>query len=597
MMPIRFIYEVFSKGNIMQVNEEEQRIMISRFLALINNATLNNDHLIMTLAKDYLYNYPLVRVFLESRERLDDILYSLGYSYKQYNSFNDISFNNEYLITFDQSMIEKPSYLIHDDVYARVLTLTKLSSNLPFNFAYQLLNHADIVRIRLKRLEQSYAVSTIMRLEGLLKASNRIKLSQQAIKAEVLREALIKQDTLLYRLSLNAIIFANDKNELIKKSKEFRRANMALLTIFDTIPFIQQELFYGFKKDIFIELGSLAILYPFINNEMLEVDGILLGYNVNTKAAVVYDITRRDNYNIVILATSGAGKSLTAKIIVNRLLAKYDANLYIIDPQGEYEPLANLYNAQVINLNNYGEYGLDPFKLFDKHEASALIADTINADEVVKKEIISKANELVMIKSIEELYNSLREQSKRYLVDLITDPRLRGDDISLQDRTIFSLRGARAGIKIAFIITLALAKILKQVYELPRNRLKILLIDEGWLLFLIPTAANLLNTIARTGRKLGLMQIFLTQRPEDLVVNEYGRSLLDNSDTKILLRNDIKATKIIADALNLSKQEHESLPIFAKGECLLITKEHRLRAYIMASKEELTFFSTNALEH
>ena len=82
------------------------------------------------------------------------------------------------------------------------------------------------------------------------------------------------------------------------------------------------------------------------------------------------------------------------------------------------------------------------------------------------------------------------------------------------------------------------------------------------------------------------------QRPEDVIANEYGRALLDNSDTKILLRNNELASIKIRDALQLSREEEELLVTFNKGEALLLTKEHRLRVYIMPSKEELRMFST-----
>ncbi|GIU71979.1 MAG: hypothetical protein KatS3mg003_1458 [Candidatus Nitrosocaldaceae archaeon] len=128
------------------------------------------------------------------------------------------------------------------------------------------------------------------------------------------------------------------KKELVKLTKQFKRQNNAMLVKFDNIPFMQKQLLYNNdKKELFIELGSLAIIYPFISSDMLELDGIKLGMNIITKAPVIYDYRLRDNYNIVILASSGAGKSVTAKTIVNRLLAKYDCYLYIIDPQGEYE--------------------------------------------------------------------------------------------------------------------------------------------------------------------------------------------------------------------------------------------------------------------
>jgi type IV secretory pathway VirB4 component len=327
---------------------------------------------------------------------------------------------------------------------------------------------------------------------------------------------------------------------------------------------------------------------------MLELDGIKLGMNIITKAPVIYDYRLRDNYNIVILASSGAGKSVTAKTIVNRLLAKYDCYLYIIDPQGEYEKLSRLYNANIIKLYDNEQLGLDPFMLFDKSNACNIIADIINAPEVIKKEIIAFGiDPTISINNINELYDKISNDAKRYLIDIIKDNRLKGS-LLLDDRAILSLRGSYGSkSKDSFLLTLALAKVWNTINNLPVNIPKIILIDEGWLLFNIDTAAKFINLIARVGRKLNVILLFLTQRPEDLIINEYGRALLDNSDTKILLRNDFTASLKIAEALQLSKEEQELLPILMRGEGLLITKDYRLRVQIMPSIEELRLFATN----
>jgi type IV secretory pathway VirB4 component len=323
-------------------------------------------------------------------------------------------------------------------------------------------------------------------------------------------------------------------------------------------------------------------------------DGILLGENVITKAPCIYDYRNRDNYNVVILATSGAGKSVTAKLMLTRLLSKYkDAYCYVIDPQGEYEQLADYINASMLRLTAYRELGLDPFLLFDdKTEIADIIAEITRVPDFIKKELRVKATSC---SSIFDLYDKVSNDAKVYLQDLVLSDLavlFKQGESRVSKRTILSLKGTYGEERTAMLLVLAIAKAWKTINELPKHIPKILVVDEGWLLFTMQSTARFMNLIARTGRKLNVIFIFITQRPEDVIANEYGRALLDNSDTKILLRNNELASIKIAEALQLSREEKDMLISFVKGECLLITREHRLRVQIKPTDEELEMFST-----
>ncbi|MEM2857151.1 MAG: ATP-binding protein [Candidatus Nitrosocaldaceae archaeon] len=569
------MYEIVSNSNYFAMPEDKQRLLLTRFLGFINNATVNHE-LKIIMMRDTISCYKVNRVFVDSREELAPFLEGADF---KYTSAKPIAL---------YTVREHVTYLEGVNNYMRVFTLVSLPSSLPVAYAPSLLDMAEMVNVRLKRMEHDVALSTILRTSSLLRAGGSIKMQQEVSKAEQLREALLRQETALFKFSLDAIIIANNKDELMQISKMFKRYNRAMLVKFEALPFMQS----ASHKHLYIELGSLAILYPFISSNMLEHNGINLGMNVVTKSPIIYDYRMRDNYNISILATSGAGKSVTAKTIVNRLLRE-DTHLYIIDPQGEYERLAKMYDASIIRLTDSIELGLDPFLLFDKSNACNIIADILNAPETVRKEIIALGLDVrVKINSIDMLYALCSENAKQYLVDIVKDVRLRGNAI-IKDRTIFSMRstyGSRA--RDSFLLTLALAKVWNTINSINIETPKILLIDEGWLLFNIETSAKFINLIARVGRKLNTIFIFITQRPEDLIVNEYGRAMLDNSDTKILLRNDYTASLKIAEALTLSKEEKEMLPLFSKGEGLLLTKDYRLRVLMLPTKEELEAFST-----
>src|SRR5690606_40137510 len=81
--------------------------------------------------------------------------------------------------------------------------------------------------------------------------------------------------------------------------------------------------------------------------------------------------------------------------------------------------------------------------------------------------------------------------------------------------------------------------------------------------------------------------------PEDVIKQETGRAILENADTKILLRNTEIAAHLVAEPLWLSQREREMLPVLQNGEALMFAGEHRLRVKITPrSQEELRVFST-----
>ena len=83
---------------------------------------------------------------------------------------------------------------------------------------------------------------------------------------------------------------------------------------------------------------ALAASFPFAASEPpLEDEGCFYGLT-DTGAPVVYDRFAQDNYNSVVLARTGAGKSYLAKLEALRLLYQ-DVQVFIVDPDDEYRRL------------------------------------------------------------------------------------------------------------------------------------------------------------------------------------------------------------------------------------------------------------------
>ncbi|MEM4323942.1 MAG: hypothetical protein QXO37_08820, partial [Candidatus Nitrosocaldaceae archaeon] len=305
------IYEIKSLSNFYMHSEERQNNLIVRFLQFINNSTIMQSLHILIYRDQLLHEgrvYPVVRVFIASKDQaIEHVLMNSEYKYRQVKieellPFFKVKGIKEYATYLKVFPIERnsssssivstedtiPLITEENSLYARVYTLTALPSTLYPAWIYQMLVYAPLLLLTITRVEHSTAVSSVIRLAGMLKATGSRKLELKIQKAEQLREALVRQETALFKVRLNAVIIASNIKELQALSKSFKRSMKAQLVKFVALPFKQYDmLLEGEGKELYIELGSLAIAYPFISSDMLELEGILLGENVITKAPVI----------------------------------------------------------------------------------------------------------------------------------------------------------------------------------------------------------------------------------------------------------------------------------------------------------------------
>ena len=186
--------------------------------------------------------------------------------------------------------------------------------------------------------------------------------------AKDLRKEIQINNQEVYKINIFITLYNKNKEELLKqitdlKTKLYSKQIFSNITNFRnldsyilTLPLNNYENKLIDKTYRNVTTLALCNFFPFYTNTIFDKNGILLGYTKKDNRICNIDIfdDKYLNSNIVILGSSGAGKSFFVKLMI---LKNYFKNKiqYVFDPEGEYINLANNINADVISLYNTKE--------------------------------------------------------------------------------------------------------------------------------------------------------------------------------------------------------------------------------------------------
>ncbi len=112
-----------------------------------------------------------------------------------------------------------------------------------------------------------------------------------------------------------------------------------------------------------IHTSSIAAVFPFVSNAIVDDGGLLIGEN---KLPVFVDFMKRDtehlSSNMIVLGRPGSGKSYACKSIIAQL-ASCNTRVFILDPENEYGKLAQSFGGKVLDVSS-GKFGkINPFQI------------------------------------------------------------------------------------------------------------------------------------------------------------------------------------------------------------------------------------------
>jgi hypothetical protein len=174
------------------------------------------------------------RTFLVSGEPLEQILDQIGLEYSM------VARQPHWGIKY-----EALTHLaLADSVFAACYTLYKVPSSLPAAWAHSILSISDVVSVWLKPIEIHRAVSQMHRYVGLVSsgAGKSYDLKYRTEKGLAVLDALSKQQTKLFAVSLVSMIKANSLAELRSRGKSFKTAARTMIASFDSTLALQKQM-------------------------------------------------------------------------------------------------------------------------------------------------------------------------------------------------------------------------------------------------------------------------------------------------------------------------------------------------------------------
>ena len=175
-------------------------------------------------------------------------------------------------------------------------------------------------------------------------------ITQKRFETEQLRDEIAAGFNKLFEATIVSTLFTYSMNDLERLTKllstELSRSSLSIKTAWG----IQEEAFKSntplmnnkIKKSHTFDRNSMATVFPFTTSDIGHLTGVPLGYNKQTGVPILFDNFHQSltNYNMVIFAKSGAGKSVTMKTLVSRSSVLTGVESLALDAEGEYTIVA-----------------------------------------------------------------------------------------------------------------------------------------------------------------------------------------------------------------------------------------------------------------
>ena len=370
------------------------------------------------------------------------------------------------------------------------------------------------------------------------------------------------------------------------------------------------------KRLLTTETASLFI--PFSAQELSQNGGIYYGLNAVSHNLILFDRTKSQNANGIILGTPGSGKSFSAKREIISVLLNTNDDVYIVDPEREYAPLAELFGGEVVRIAAGSKVYLNPMDM-DLNYANDDDPVTLKADFICSlcetilggKYGLSQSQNSIIDRCVRQIYqpylNWLNQHPEKGSCDLKHMPTLRllydvllrqpepeakqialaleryatgsldtfahTTNVDVKKRfVVYDIKDVGSGMK-EMGLQICLNDIWNRTISNKQkyNKRTWFYIDEFYLLTQTDSSAKFLQEIFKRTRKWGGVPTGITQNVEDMLVSKEARSIIANCQFVMMLNQAPTDKQELAKMFNISPAQLSYITNADTGQGLIYT--------------------------
>lgn len=397
--------------------------------------------------------------------------------------------------------------------------------------------------------------------------------------------------------------------------------------------------------------SSLGSLYCFSTYEMFETEGICLGTTSHETlfSPNFFNSKLFVNPHVFIAGTSGAGKSFTESMIASRIRMLGYRTIFILPLKGhEYKDMINSLNGVYIpfypgskvciNIMEIRPNGKTNFRDFeDADEAremqSSLLAKKITsivtfisllARQELNSDVSSELNAAIqrvynrfgITDDNESIFDEYGNVKPMPIISDLADE-IRGNrllspiystlkvctegncrnlngqtNIDLENKAVaFDVNEDYVGEELLPVFMFLAYDMADAIAKRDISERKAIIMDEVWKMLIIRSCAKQIFKMIKILRAYNCIVMTATQDIEDCTNNEFGRSIITLSATKILLKAEDKEVVRLRESISLSDENARDLPNMGVGQGIVCFNKERLYVRFMASLLEQELYT------
>ncbi len=484
---------------------------------------------------------------------------------------------------------------------------------------------------------------------------------------------LASTEARIFDFQLHIMITADTREELELKKTNVKNYLDAMGMKAIALRFEQEKVLKSIlpifpSQDIEERIGTpipsptIAAMYPFIFDSIKD-PGLSTLFGVDFSGGVIlfnqflYQIKKennRNNANMIMLGTSGSGKSTAAKLLLRGHI-RNGCQIVIIDPEDELSEMARAFDGDVIDLGKGGEFGMiNPLEVIldaDEEELRqgmgyAILTRTLQSlkafmryyDPTIEEDVLTLFSEVAI------------DTYKRFGMDFDSDftkftsndyptftdvyATIKGRLLSMTDKTHERDVMERLELKVRPIVKelkfyfdghttigrdsefmVFNIKELMNTDENIRNALFFNVLKFAWGLCLNPNVntilmvdeahvllahnnvqgADFLAQVQRRARKYNTGTIMITQQPSDFCdpsIITQGKAIFDNASYYLVMGLRKQAVEDLSLLIDLNDNERDNIKRYSQGEALFVCGSRRMQINVVVTQEELDSFGT-----